>query len=234
MQEDLAALFNKQMTMGPIEAPETPEPSSPVSSQPSSITSSITQHYHHSVHFMRQANQAGPEERQPSPDTHSAPMPTTSDILRSHNIDPSTLSPGQIELFEHAIPEQKSRLVQIWQICSETNQVSTPHQPYANISMEDHDMDGMDMAPEEDNDEDGHQYAESYMISGYEVLARRDYELSAQKDNTTSRRNEPTTGAPYRIASDPIYQSQRWWEHANPQPMEHQYGAFELMNQVAV
>lgn len=95
-------------------------------------------------------------------------------------------------------------------------------------------MDGMDMAPEENSDEDGHQYAEPYMISGYEVLARRDYELSAQKDNATSRRNEPTTGAPYRLASDPIYQSQRWWEYANPQPMEHQYGAFELMNQIAV
>lgn len=231
MQEDLAALFNKQMTMGPIEAPETPEPSSPVSSQSHPVTYSITQHYHHSAHVMRQTSQA--EERQPSPVTHSAPMPTTCDVLRSHNIDPSTLSPEQIELFEHAVPEQKSRLVQIWQICPETNQRPTPHQPHANVSVEDHDMDGMDMAQEKDSDEDGHQYAEPYMVSGYEVLARRDYELSAQKDNATSPRDEPTTGAPYRLASDPIYQSQRWWEHANP-PMELQYGTFELINQVVV
>jgi len=86
-------------------------------------------------------------------------------------------------------------------------------------------MDGM--AQDEDEDEDGQQYAEPYMASGYEALAQRDYELSGRKSYQTSLPSEPTTGAPYRLASDPIYESKRWWEHTNPQPMERQHGAFE-------
>lgn len=78
-----------------------------------------------------------------------------------------------------------------------------------------------DMVQEDDSEQ---QYAEPYMVFGYEILAQRDYELS-------TRKAEPTTGSLYKLTTDPIYQSQRWWEHANPQPMEHQYGAFEQMNQ---
>lgn len=223
LQEDLATLFDKQMNMGTVEPPETPEPSSPASSQRSPTTYSITQHYHHSAHITQQARATESGEAQPSPDTH------TNDTLGNHNIDPSTLSPGQIELFEHAIPEQKSRLIQIWQICPETNQ----QQKYENTPMEDCEMDGV--VQEKFNDSDG-QYAEPYMASGYELLAQRDYERSAQKAITEFGHqgcppNEPTTGAPYKIANDPIYQSQRWWEHSEAQPMEHQYGAFEYMNQ---
>ena len=212
MQEDLAALFDRQMSMGTIEAPESPEPPSPASSSgPSPIMYSITQHYHHSSHVARQAS----EPRQPPPVTHSTPMEmTTNDILRNHNIDPSTLSPTQIELFEHAIPEQKSRLIQMWQICPERGP-SAPAPQATSANIEDHAMN--DMAQEDDSEQ---QYAEPYMLSGYEILAQRDYELS-------TRKAEPTTGSLYKLASDPIYQSQRWWEHTDPQPMEHQYGAFE-------
>ena len=212
MQEDLAALFDRQMNMGTIEAPESPEPPSPASSSgPSPIMYSITQHYHHSSHVARQAS----EPRQPPPGTHSAPMGmTTNDILRNHTIDPLTLSPAQIELFERAIPEQKSRLIQMWQICPERGPTA-PAPQAASANMEDHDMN--DMAQEDDSEQ---QYAEPYMLSGYEILAQRDYELS-------TRKAEPTTGSLYKLASDPIYQSQRWWEHTDPQPMEHQYCAFE-------
>lgn len=239
LQEDLAALFDRQMTMKTVEAPETPEPSSPSSpvspassSQLSPITHSISQHYHHSSHVVRQAQTAEARERPSFFGT--VPMTIgTDDILRSHNIDPSTLSPRQIELFEGAIPEQKSRLIQMWQICPETAD-PVPHtgkpaagtcffnSPYR-ASVEDHDMD--DMVQDKDSDQDGQQYAEPYMVSGYEFLAQRDYEISSRQASLPS---EPTTGAPYRLASDPIYQSKRWWEHTGPQPVEHQYGTFEF------
>lgn len=223
LQEDLATLFDKQMNMGTVEPPETPEPSSPASSQRSPITYSITQHYHHSAHIAQQAKTAESGEAQSSPGTH------TTDTLRSYGIDSSTLSPGQIELFENAIPEQKSRLIQIWQICPETNK----QQQCGNTFMEDSDMDSI--VQDKGRDSDG-QYAEPYMVSGYEILAQRDYDRSAQKAITEFGHqecppNEPSTGAPYKQANDPIFQSQRWWEHAEPQPMEHQYGAFEYMNQ---
>ncbi|ODM22215.1 hypothetical protein SI65_03061 [Aspergillus cristatus] len=245
LQEGLAALFDRQMSMGTVEVPETPEPSSPASptssSQPSPITYSVSQHYHHSSHVARQAQAVGTEEQQ-SFGTYSAPTATdTSNILRSHNIDPFTLSPRQIELFEGAIPEQKSRLIQMWQICPDTAErgpatgtcfLNDQYQYHVNTFVEDHDMDGM--AQDEDEDEDGQQYAEPYMASGYEALAQRDYELSGRKSYQTSPPSEPTTGAPYRLASDPIYESKRWWEHTNPQPMEHQYGAFEQLQHSVV
>ena len=231
LQEDLATLFDKQLNMGTVEPPETPEPSSPTSPQPSPITYSITQHYHHSAHIARQTAPAGPGALHTSPgDTH------TNDALRSHNVDPSTLSPEQIELFERAMPEQKSRLVQIWQICPETNQATGLHQflgdqqqqeQRENSPMEDYEM---DMTQEDSGGSSVQHDAEPYMVSGYEMLAQRDYELSAQQSHQECPPNEPTTGAPYKIANDPIYQSQRWWEHANQQPLEYQYGAFECMN----
>lgn len=236
LQEDLATLFDKQLNMGTVEPPETPEPSSPVSSQPSPITYSITQHYHHSAHIARQAAAAGPEALHPSPEvTH------TNDALRSQNIDPSTLSPEQIELFEHAMPEQKSRLIQIWQICPETNQATGLHQfvgnqqqqqQHENVPMEDYEM---DMTQEGSGESHEQHDAEPYMVSGYEMLAQREYERSAQRSiadisHQECPPNEPTTGAPYKVANDPIYQSQRWWEHTDQQPLEHQYGAFEYMN----
>ena len=230
--------------MGPVEVPETPEPSSPASptfsSQPSPITYSVSQHYHHSSHIVRQDQAVGPEEQQS--DTYSAPTATdTSNILRSHNIDPFMLSPRQIALFEDAIPEQKSRLIQMWQICLETAErdpttgtcfLNDQYQYHVNTLAEDHDMDGM--AEGEDGDEDGQQYAEPYMASGYEILTQRDYELSGRKGYQEFPPSEPTTGAPYKLASDPIYQSKRWWEHTNPQPLEHQYGTFEQLQQSAV
>lgn len=177
--------------------------------------------------------------------SHPPPEETnTSDILRSHNVDPSTLSPEQFELFERAMPEQKSRLIQIWQICPETNQATGLHQffgnqqqqqqqqQHENVSMEDCEM---DITQEENGEND----AEPYMVSGYEMLAQRDYERSAQQSCAENSHqgcqpNEPTTGVPYKIANDPIYQSQGWWEHTNQQPMEHQYGVFEYMNQYLI
>lgn len=234
-------LFDRQMSMGTVEVPQTPEPSSPTSSQPSPITYSVSQHYHHSSHITQQAQAAGFEEQQFF-DTYSASTATdTSNILRSYNIDPFTLSPRQVELFEGAIPEQKSRLIQMWQICPETAErdpapgtrlLNDQYQYHSNAFVEDHDMN--DIAQYGNGDEDGQQYAEPYMVSGYEVLAKRDYELSGRKGYQTSPPSEPTTGAPYRLASDPIYQSKRWWEHTDPQQMEHQYGAFEQFRHFVV
>lgn len=228
------------MSMGTVGIPDTPEPSSPASpissSQPSPIIYSVSQHYHHSSHVTRQAQKIRPEE-QKSFDTYPAPMASdTCNILRSHNIDPFTLSPRQVELFEGAIPEQKSRLVQMWQICPETADrdpapgtcfLDDQYQYHDNAFVGDHDMD--DMVQDGNEDEDRQQYAEPYMASGYEALARRDYEISGRKGHQTSPPSEPTTGAPYRLASDPIYQSKRWWEHTDSQPTEYQYGAFEQL-----
>lgn len=49
--------------------------------------------------------------------------------------------------------------------------------------------------------------AEPYIMSGYEALAQREYELSSMK---AALPKEPTTGTPYNPAYDPVYRSHGW------------------------
>lgn len=82
--------------------------------------------------------------------------------------------------------------------------------------------------------------AEPYMVSGYAATPYCDDGISAstfaeKKFSETlcpgSRLpDEPTTGLPYRLSNDPIYNGRRWWENGGSEPIEHQYGAFEQMN----
>jgi hypothetical protein len=249
MQEDLVALFARQMrmdtTVSPTSQGELPSASSP-------IMYSITQHYHHSSHVPRPTLPTESPEQDASPTTVSDPI---NEILRLQNINPLSLSPTQLQLFENAMPEQRSRLIQIWQIFPEPGGVSnnlrdrskpemyaylsgvnvgnssSPNQPAQTTYSADLEM--CDPVHQGGIDDDGQQYAEPYMASGYEILAKRDYELSA--DKTLSIVNEPTTGSPYNLANDPIYgtQGHRWWERSNSDTLEYQHGAFEEMNRYA-
>ncbi|KKA21686.1 hypothetical protein T310_4293 [Rasamsonia emersonii CBS 393.64] len=82
--------------------------------------------------------------------------------------------------------------------------------------------------------------AEPYIVSGYAATLYRDDGISAstfaeKKSSGTlcpgSRLpDEPTTGLPYRLSNDPIYNGRRWWENGGSEPIEHQYGVFEQMN----
>ncbi|KAF7597404.1 hypothetical protein BBP40_003651 [Aspergillus hancockii] len=244
MQEDLVALFARQMRV------DTPVSREKLPSGPSSITYSITQHYHHSSHVTRAALPAESSKQDVSPSTASNSM---NEILRLQNINPSSLSPTQLRLFENAMPEQRSRLIQIWQIYPESSGVSNKLREYQSttnmhagalgVDMTSHsgsnqpaqmtysdDFEMCDQVREGSIDDDGLQYAEPYMVSGYEILAQRDYELSA--DKIAPSVNEPTTGSPYKLANDPIYgtQGHRWWERSNSDTLKYQYGAFQEMN----
>jgi hypothetical protein len=99
------------------------------------------------------------------------------------------------------------------------------------------DVDSMD---QDDMSGDGSKYAEPYIVSGYETLAQREYELSASQADLQSSVEmqiavlpaNPPTSADYRLANDPVYHGREWWRHgAMEQPIEHQYGAFEQRNQ---
>ncbi|KAJ5172281.1 hypothetical protein N7492_004874 [Penicillium capsulatum] len=90
LQDELATLFDRQMSMTSIH-PESQPP----------ISYSISQHYHHSSHVV------------------SPPTPTDiTDVLQHHGLDPATLSPAQLDLFRNADAEQKQRLIQTWQLYS--------------------------------------------------------------------------------------------------------------------
>ncbi|KAL1965594.1 hypothetical protein VTN77DRAFT_5271 [Rasamsonia byssochlamydoides] len=72
--------------------------------------------------------------------------------------------------------------------------------------------------------------AEPYMVSGY-ASAFAEKKSSGTVHPGSRLPDEPTTGLPYKLSSDPIYNGRRWWENGGNEPIEHQYGAFELMNQ---
>ncbi|CAG8086844.1 unnamed protein product [Penicillium olsonii] len=175
MQDELAALFDRQMNMTPfppvkssIGAPQEPD---------------------HSNNF---------QQYQSSP-LGQALGHSSVDVLRYRGLDPDSLTPGQMGLFENADTEQRERLIQTWQLYSQIGDSSHSDSSMTDSAMED----------------DETISAEPYMISGYET--------------STPLPKEPTTGAPYAGSSDPVYQNQQWWELTKAGPIESGYGAFEEM-----
>ena len=76
---------------------------------------------------------------------------------------------------------------------------------------------------------------EPYMKSGYEMLAQRDY--FAQDDSAVKNTFSPlgsAVGNRRKSSTDPVFDGREWWRHdcAGQQPMEHQYGMFDQMNQL--
>ncbi|KAL2828637.1 hypothetical protein BDW59DRAFT_159439 [Aspergillus cavernicola] len=206
-QDDLVALFNTHMNMEPPQPLERKEIHPP-------ITYSITQHYHHSAHVV-QKPAAGPMQ--------SIPVPVTNETanwvyqtLRQYNVDPSSLTSSQLELFANAMPEQQSRLIQMWQICPEPSASAPGFTQSTQIAFA-KDSDMCDSSQEQGSSDHAHQGAEPYMLSGYELVA---HESSAHQ--AAPMTNEPTTGSPYRPSSDPVYQvgGQRWWERTQAGAME--------------
>ena len=195
-------------------------------SRPLSISYSITQHYHHSSHLASHAPAA--VEHRPEPAL------AINEILKSHNIDTAWLTPSQLTLFEHAGEEQRSRLVQIWQICLQGSSISGPMNaeekdsqccnreitepkmgeglvesieppiPPEDLEMNDSQLEG--------NRDDAQQYAEPYMASGYEAMnSHSEYGFSGTnaftKFGTMLLPTEPTTGFPYRVSTGPALHS---------------------------
>ncbi|KAJ5364456.1 uncharacterized protein N7496_010169 [Penicillium cataractarum] len=141
LQDELSALFDRQMTMNqPQPINSTPPPTSTTSQQP--ITYSITQHYHHSSHV------APPPQQTPAQPDQTQALTT---LLLQHGINPSTLTPSQLSLITHADPQQQQRLLQTWQL------YAVHSQPNSN-----------DTAMDDFMDEHKGPDAEPYMVSGYE------------------------------------------------------------------
>ncbi|KAK2783369.1 hypothetical protein FQN53_009260 [Emmonsiellopsis sp. PD_33] len=233
MQDELASLFARQMNVAAVPNPASPQTaafSTPDMSPPSTpsgrpITYSVTQHYHHSSH---QAP-SGAWSTLPSTlhDLEHAGV-SAEDILSRYNIDPLALWPSQLHLFKQAGIEQKARLIELWQISRPTVGNSDPPQTHTQPSsdqsdemMDSNDMDGMD--------HDG-QDAEPYVMSGYEALAQREYDLSAT-NAAEHASTQPPPASTYKPAVDPVYKGHEWWDNSSSdQPLEHQYGAFESRN----
>ncbi|GAW14681.1 hypothetical protein ANO14919_040840 [Xylariales sp. No.14919] len=260
--EELATLFSRNMTFQqPQPLPQPPqEPLNQQQPDPEPIKYSITQHYHHSAHIAHQ-DEPIPEP----PRSSSVPpqtQPTAEQVLSRHGIDPLCLSPQQLDLFKTADTPQQIRLVELWQICPPTNNSvqANPTVAWTNTSIEQEEilaqlrheqkmaeeqarrdsimsMDGTPLTPVQTVE--GHwvstAYVEPYMMSGYEMLARREYEESAKRQlqeemlrpkEVYSHFGTAVGDGNYRLATDPVYASD--WARQQ-QAMENQYGAFQQM-----
>ncbi|KAJ5650041.1 uncharacterized protein N7484_003764 [Penicillium longicatenatum] len=138
----------------------------------------------------------------PKPPPQAHTDPTPIEILQHHGLDPSDMLPRQLDLFQNADAEQRQRLIQTWQLYARSPGESANSD--ATLTME-----GLQM-------DDPKAQAEPYMVSGYQ---------------THSQSAEPTTGQPYTSATDPVYKTQHWWEMAQTEPMESQYGEFQARKQ---
>lgn len=189
------------MTMDPAQAqPHIQSPSQPQSqfqaqpTNPPPISYSITQHYHHSSHVA------------PPPAPKSTPHQALHTLLTQHGIDPSTLSPSQLELVAHADAEQQQRLIQTWQVYAAHGQTQA----------QDTQMDDSDPEP--------------YMVSGYEAAsASAPAPALLPREPSTGEPYAVSTDPVYKA------RGQSWWEVA-PAPagavgldldLESQYGLFE-------
>ncbi|KKZ64704.1 hypothetical protein EMCG_09376 [[Emmonsia] crescens] len=223
MQDDLAILFARQMnvagipnpnqklasppqSIGPAVTSSTPgmspsSPSTPSTSIFRPIVYSISQHYHHSAHQLPGSGTWSTLSATLH-DMQQAGMSADEMLLR-HNVDPAALFPSQLTLFAQADLEQKTRLIELWQISRPSVGNPTSLQAFGNggviptssSSLPSYmqatrdamtDVDSMDQDARTSGVGGGvdnnTQHAEPYVMSGYEALAQREYNASVTRD----------------------------------------------------
>ncbi|KAI9850436.1 MAG: hypothetical protein M1838_005648 [Thelocarpon superellum] len=128
MPEDLATLFARNLSLTPDPTalatrgpPAVDEPSPdhrPETPHGRPIQYSISQHYHHSAHLASSAPATPlPAVFAPAPaDPTSSPPTSAEQLLSAQGIDPTTLHPRQLILFQQADASQQLRLVELWRI----------------------------------------------------------------------------------------------------------------------
>ncbi|KAJ4380341.1 hypothetical protein N0V86_004652 [Didymella sp. IMI 355093] len=159
-------------------------------------------------------------------------------ILLRNSINPEMLFPSQVELFQNADDDQRLRLLELWRISPPQGRQGYPEGSEYNMSRQLYDWPPTSLAQEEamaklryekcQQEEQkarelstSPQVAEPYMMSGYDMLAKREYEQSAK---------EPS----YNQATDPVYNNSNssssnglWQKNVGSiSDMENNYGAY--------
>ncbi|KAK7738482.1 hypothetical protein SLS53_006001 [Cytospora paraplurivora] len=268
VQEDLASLFAKNMTLNAAQQPAPP----PLQDDNKIIY--ISQHYTHSAHVMQQPQQQQQQQPQSPQDepmqrpSSEPPLSNLQDLellLRSHGVNTTALSLPQVELFRNAGDSQKMRLIQLWTICPPTDGADNPTLTWTTTTVEQEELlaqrrlelqhqqqqqeqraqqqagpvtevvmslDGTETettlgsspAASSMQSADGrwpppssqHHHMEPYMQSGYEELARREYEASAR--GAGAGQYKPATDPVYGAAGGVVDWDRQQW-------MESQYGS---------
>jgi hypothetical protein len=121
-QEELAALFSRNLTLDPRSQPATaPAPApAPVTAEETHEERKIvyiSQHYNHSAHTAKHNAHPPRPASEPSESEHDI----VARVLREHGVDPSGLSPAQLHLFKTVDNPEKIRLIELWRVCPPTN-----------------------------------------------------------------------------------------------------------------
>ncbi|KUI62083.1 hypothetical protein VP1G_09215 [Cytospora mali] len=228
VQEDLASLFAKNMSLNATQQPAAPPP------QDDRIVY-ISQHYTHSAHIthqqQQQQQQHQPQSPQDEPMQRPSSEPPRSDmhdlelLLRSHGVNTSALTDNPTLTWTNTTVEQEEILAQRRFELQQQQQQAEQGVPVTEVVMS---LDGTETettlgsSPAASmQSADGrwpplsqHHHMEPYMASGYEELARREYDASARK------------AAEYKSATDPVYETTGGvldWERQ--QWMENRYGS---------
>lgn len=150
-------------------------------------------------------------------------------ILLRNSINPEMLFPSQVELFQNADDDQRLRLLELWRISPPQGRQGYPEGSDYNMSRQLYDWPPTSLAQEEamaklryekaqqeeQKRSTSPQVAEPYMMSGYDMLAQREYEQSAKET--------------YNQATDPVYNSSSsglWQKNGSISDMENNYGAY--------
>ncbi|KAF9879692.1 hypothetical protein CkaCkLH20_02503 [Colletotrichum karsti] len=232
-QDDLAALFSRNLTFHPEsqtppkveeELKQTPDPAptnaAPAPAAAAPIIYSITQHYNHSAHIIRQQQQEPQQEFQeiqrPSSEPPQTEQVTPETVLIQHGVDPSVLSPAQINLFRISEESHQLRLIKIWRAAPPTSTNDNPSLGWTSTTLEQEEqlaqirwermeaeqqqqqqqqammsLDGTQVQSSDGRwlaDSISHQ-VEPYMMSGYEEMMRREQERE-QRDREQREREQ--------------------------------------------
>ncbi|OHE98129.1 hypothetical protein CORC01_06497 [Colletotrichum orchidophilum] len=214
VQDDLATLFSRNLTLNPEVQPKVEEEvkqspdlalASP-SPTPAPIIYSITQHYTHSAHVVRQQQAQEAPIQRPSSEPPQTEQLTPEAVLSQQGVDPSVLSPSQIQLFRISEEPHQLRLIEIWRAAPPTSSTENPSLAWTSTTLEQEEqlarlryerMEAEKQQQEQQQQQnavmslDGTQvqsddsrwlassitqHVEPYMMSGYEELMRREYE----------------------------------------------------------
>jgi hypothetical protein len=217
MQDDLIDMMSRNLQLSPLQhGHDLSMPPTPQAVPQSAPITYITQHYHHSAHQV------------PS---HDLPA---SAILENAGINASALFPSQLQLFNNAEPQQKLRLIELWQIAPPTYGTQVHPDDLANwpqTSMEKEEEAAKYRLQESEQERlkslsalpaPEVRSAEPYIVHGYDALPNINGMTAPMEFGSRVVKEEE-----YKPSTDPAYDSREWWHLSDEEPMEHQYGMLQ-------
>jgi hypothetical protein len=134
-QEELAALFSRNLTLHPTSHPApvpAPVPAPAHVSQDERKIVYISQHYNHSAHLAKPNTQPPRPASEPPKNEYR----DVEQVLRQQSVDPSGLSAAQLQLFKTSDTPQQFRLIELWRVCPPTSSTDNPTLTWTSTTLE--------------------------------------------------------------------------------------------------